>query len=82
MVPDKFELKDLDNRGAGKKEVEVWDSSPKYQELREAFMNNPEYKITSQQREIVDKYWGISCIKTSEQMKQLILRAYELSEQL
>lgn len=82
MVPDKFELKDLDNRGTGKKEVEIWDSSPNYQRLREAFMNNPDYKITQEQRDIVDEYWGVSCIKTPEEIRQLINEAYNLSDKL
>lgn len=80
MVPDKFELKDIDGSDTGKKEVEIWDSSPNYQRLREAFMNNPDYMITQEQRDIVDEYWGISCIKSPSEMKELIKNTYDWSE--
>lgn len=82
MIPEKFEFKDLDNKGFGKRESDFMNASPNYQQLREAFADNSEYRITQAHRDVVDKYWGISCIKTPEEMRALIEKAYEVSEEL
>ena len=79
LVPDKFELNDHVG-DEGKREVEVWDSSPKYAELRKPFLHNSDYIITEEQRQIVDKYWGVSSLKTPEEILNLIEEAYELSK--
>jgi hypothetical protein len=81
LVPDKFALKDHFG-DEGKREVEVWDSSPRYAELRKPFLNNPDFLIMQEQRNIVDKYWGTSCVKSPKEIRSLIEEAYEVSEVL
>lgn len=81
LVPDKFDLKDHVG-DEGKREVEVWDSSPKYAALRKPFLDNPNFVITDEQRQMVDKYWGMSSVKTPQEMRELIERAYQLSDSL
>ena len=46
--------------------------------VKNAFLNNNNYEITSQQNEVIDDFWGISEMKSPEELKQLLLQLYEL----
>lgn len=82
MIPEKHEFKDIDKNGFGKRESDFINSSPNYQQLRETFAYNSDYKITQAHRDVVDEYWGVSCIKTPEEIRSLIEKAYDVSEEL
>ncbi len=81
LVPDDFKLVDIYlNEGA--EEMEMVSTSSNYREIYNVFLNNPDFVITEEQKKIVDKYWGTSCIKTPDEIRTLINQAYELSEKL
>lgn len=45
-------------------------------QIEQPFLNNYDYVITEEQRMIVEKFWGISCIKTQEEIEKLISVSY------
>ena len=47
-------------------------------EVKKAFLNNADYKITSSQKDVIDEFWGISDMKTPEELKKLLLNLYDL----
>lgn len=46
--------------------------------VKKAFLNNADYKITSSQKDVIDEFWGISDMKTPEELKKLLLNLYDL----
>lgn len=46
--------------------------------VKNAFLNNKDYKITPEQQNIVDEYWGVSDMKSPEDLKLLLVKLYEL----
>lgn len=46
--------------------------------VKKAFLNNHDYIITQKQKAVIDCFWGISDIKTKEEMKKLFLYLYGL----
>lgn len=81
LVPDEFELVDI-RENEGTEEMDMTKTSPNYKEIYTAFLDNPEFKITEEQRRVVDKYWGTSCVKSPEEMRTLIEKAYEISDNI
>ena len=77
LIPDKFELIDVYGF-EGSEEMEMVKSSANYKEIYNAFLDNSNFEITEEQRQVVDKYWGTSCIKTRNEILVLIEQAYEL----
>lgn len=75
LVPDNFKLVDkcLDE---GAEEMNMINTSKNYQEIYDAFLDNDMYIITENQRQIVDKYWGISSKMTPRQLRELINKFY------
>lgn len=49
-----------------------------FHSVKNAFLNNQDYKITSEQKDVVDKFWGVSDMKSPEILKQLIVKLYDL----
>lgn len=75
LVPDKFELKDI-YLEEGAEEMEMVRTSQNYKEIYDAFCNNYDYQITDKHCEIVDKYWGVSDMKTPSELRRLIMQFY------
>jgi len=46
--------------------------------VKNAFLHNSEYMITPQQKEIVDVFWGVSDMKTPEELRDLFLTLYNI----
>ena len=81
LIPDKFELVDV-NGYEGAEEMDMTRTSFNYKEIYTAFLNNPEFTITEEQRRVVDKYWGTSCVKSPEEIRAIIEKAYEISDKI
>lgn len=76
LVPDDFRLIEIRTKEAEEEETMVH-TSKNYKEIFDAFIDNSDYKITKEQRQIVDKYWGISSVKSPKEMKELLMRVFQ-----
>ena len=63
-----------------KEGMELRHHSNNYREIRDAFINKTDFVITEEQKRVVDKYWGVSCIKSPAELRKMIEEAYRLSE--
>ena len=76
IVSDDYFLKDVVGND-GKEEMRLLSNSKDYFEILSQFENNIDYKITSSQNQIIDKWWGVSNMLTEKDMYNLIMRLYE-----
>lgn len=76
IVPDSFEIKNGGNLKLYKDSLECASKLNEYGFVTEAFMNNQDYQITERQRQILDDFWGVSSIKSKEELADLIAKFY------
>lgn len=74
LIPDSFEYVDLN--GTDGEELYSIVSKKNYIDVHDAFIGNSNYVITDEQRNIVDKFWGISNKKSPEELRKLIIKLY------
>lgn len=46
--------------------------------VKNAFLNNDDYCIKQTQKDVINKYWGISDMKSPEELKELFIKLYHL----
>ena len=80
IIPDNFEKKENGNIELYNDYVKSGIKEKEYDFITEAFMNNQNYQITETQKKIVDEYWGISSMKTKEELSELISKCYVRKE--
>lgn len=83
LIPSNIEYKDIIGDLVVVKEGNnLRKNSGNYKEICSAFIGNTDFLITDEQREIVDKYWGISSVKSPDEIRALIEEAYKISDEL
>lgn len=71
LIPEQFEIVDhLEN--AGKDEITYWNNNEDYQKIIEIFSNNKNFKITKEQLDTIEPYWGLKEVKTKEYLREII----------
>lgn len=77
LIGDEFEYVNIHKRGDATDLTEV-SKGENYKKIKNAFLDNDNYEINQQQIDVVDDFWGISDIKSSEELKCLLLQLYDL----
>ena len=72
---DEFELHDIEG-DEGDEEMEIINKSDNYHDIVKAFQNNEFYRLTETHKKIVDEYWGMSCIRTKNELNTLLEELY------
>lgn len=47
-----------------------------FKRVEKAFLESNDYVITQGQRDVVEEFWGLSCFKTQEELRSLLLKLY------
>ncbi len=76
IIPDSFDKIDDGNSAVYADSIISGEKEKKFMYITDAFLNNSSFVITQQQKKIVDEFWGISCIKSPEEIKHLIYNCY------
>lgn len=71
LVPDDFELVDI-KYSEGQEEQKIMEESVNYNDINDVFMMD-DYKITERQREVVDRLWGVSDIKSPKEIREILM---------
>ena len=79
LVPNEFKLIDVQGN-EGEEEMLCKEKSKNYWDIYNAFSNNDDYYITDNQRQIVDRLWGISDMKKASDLQLLIETCYLLQK--
>lgn len=74
LIPDEHEYVDLKYRDG--EEHTKNQTKKNYMKVQDSFLDNDKFVISTEQRSIVDKFWGISEIKSPREIENLILEAY------
>lgn len=77
LIDDEYEYVNSQKGGDAEDLTDV-SKKDNFQRVKNAFLNNVDYKITQQQRDVIDEFWGISDMKTTEEMKNLLLKLYNM----
>lgn len=77
LIDDECEYVNINKRGDAIDLTEV-SRGESFQKIKNAFLDNEKYEINQQQFDVVDEFWGISDMKSPEELKKLLLRLYEL----
>lgn len=75
LIDDEYEYVNIKKGGDAKDLTEV-EGTENFKKVKNAFLNNTEYNITQQQRAVVDEFWGISDMKSPEELKKMFLKLY------
>ena len=75
LIEDNFEYVNIVKGGDAQELTDV-SKKENFNRVKEAFLDNFDYKITKEQREVIDEFWGISDIKTTRQMKDILINLY------
>lgn len=77
LIDDEYEY--VNSKKGGDAE-DLTDVSKKgnFLRVKEAFLENSDYKITQLQENVIDEYWGISDQLSPIQLRNLLLRLYDL----
>ena len=78
LIPDDYTRADVQGIYGQEemRKLNMITSSPEHRDIINAFLNNWNYDITEIQRVIVDKWWGLSCIRQRDELKDMILNRY------
>lgn len=79
LIDDEYEYVNSSKIGDAEELTDVANKE-NFLRVKRAFLNNADYKITTSQRDIIDEFWGISAMKTPEELKKLLLYLYDLQE--
>lgn len=76
LIDDEYEYVNSLNGGDAKdlSDVTLTDN---FLKVKNAFLNNQDFRITLLQRDVVDEFWGISDMKSPEEMKELLLKEFD-----
>ena len=77
LIDDKYEYVNSSNIGDAEELTDVAKKA-NFLRVKQAFLDNKDYEITPLQREVIDEFWGLSDIKTPEEMKKILLNLYNL----
>lgn len=76
IVPDPFDKIDDGNPTVYEDSIISGIKEKDFMYITEAFLDNSSFVITKEQRKIVEDFWGLSCIKSPEELKQMIYNCY------
>jgi hypothetical protein len=76
LIDDEYEYVDT-RKGGDAKDLTDVAKKDNFQRVKNVFLNNSEYNITQVQKDVVDEFWGISDMKSSDEIKKLLIRLYE-----
>lgn len=76
LIDDEYEYVNIREGGDARDLTEV-ETTDNFLKVKNAFLENTDYKITQQQRAVIDEFWGISDMKSPEELKQLFLNLYD-----
>lgn len=77
LVDDEYEYVNTRANGDAKDLSDVKESK-NFLGVKEAFVNNTDYQITDKQINVINDFWGISDMKSPEEMKRILLKLYDL----
>ncbi len=77
LIDDEYEYVNTRANGDAKDLSDVKDSN-NFLEVKEAFVDNSDYQINDKQINVINKFWGISDMKSPEELKKLLLKLYDL----
>jgi prophage maintenance system killer protein len=77
LIDDEYEYVNTHKTGDAKDMTDVT-LKDNFLSVKNAFLNNPDYLITQQQKDVVDVFWGLSDMKRSEDLRELLLSLYKL----
>lgn len=72
LIDDVYEF--VDRKGKDGAELADVHRKKNFLSVKKAFLNCPNYKITPEQIEMVDKYWGMSDMKSPNEIRELLLK--------
>lgn len=64
-------------KGGDAKDLESVTKKDNFKRVKNAFLDNDDYYISEDQRNIVDEFWGISDILSPDELKRILLSIYE-----
>lgn len=76
LIDDEYEYVNS-LKGGDAKDLSDVTLTDNFLKVKNAFLNNEDFQITHLQRNIVDEFWGLSDMKTPEEMKELMLKEFD-----
>lgn len=77
LIDDEYEYVNS-KRGGDAKDLTDVSKRDNFKQVKNAFLDNSDYAITKVQREIIDEFWGISDMKSPNELREVLLKLYDL----
>ena len=77
LIDDQYEYVNISAIGDAEELTDVA-KKDNFLKVKNAFLNNADYIITSSQREVIDEFWGGADVKTPEEMRKILIGLYDL----
>lgn len=75
LIDDEYEFVNTHKSGDAKDLTDVA-KGENFQSIKDGFLNNRDYKITQNQISLIDKYWGMSDVKSPTDLRALLIKLY------
>jgi hypothetical protein len=77
LIDDEYEYVNTEKGGDADDLTDV-STKDNFQRVKNAFLDNADYVITQEQRDVIEEFWGISDMKTPDELKDILLKLYNL----